>query len=237
MYCRWCGSEILEDTKFCPHCGELLRDEEEVTPERDRAELEEEIEGNLYTFFSKNINSAFSMNALKNRLNEIVTDYGAKEYFSQHLKEILHKMIQKGYLESSYHNNEIHYHIVEPAVEEPHKQTSEMLRKLHDAPSLSQDIIKEPIKPPRVKSAKSQAEGRIAALVITGIIGLILLLVGVTQIYNNYMISFSFSSLTPGITMTIIGIIVLFVVIGIATKGSCFGDCFCDCDDCCCDAC
>ncbi|MFX1448140.1 MAG: zinc-ribbon domain-containing protein, partial [Promethearchaeota archaeon] len=44
MYCRWCGSEILEDTKFCPHCGELLRDEEEVTPERDRAELEEEIE-------------------------------------------------------------------------------------------------------------------------------------------------------------------------------------------------
>jgi len=31
MFCRWCGSEIPNDAKSCPHCGEALSKEEEVS--------------------------------------------------------------------------------------------------------------------------------------------------------------------------------------------------------------
>ena len=161
MYCKWCGSEIPEDAKICPHCGEVLRDKEDATPKREGAELEEEIERDLYSFFNKNVGSAYSVNALKNRLNEIVIDYSARAYSFQHLQKILYKMTQKGHLKASYHNNEIHYHFLEAMKEEPASTTytSETPKKLHDIPLTTQSIFKEPIKPYQSEHSKPQMEG------------------------------------------------------------------------------
>lgn len=124
MFCRWCGSEIPEDTRVCPHCGKVLRTEEDITPERENTELEEEIEQDMYTFFNKNKGSAFSENALKNRLNEIVIDYNARAYSSQHLQKILYKMTQKKALTLTQNNNETYYLYMERANKEPPKPAS-----------------------------------------------------------------------------------------------------------------
>ncbi|NHJ19434.1 MAG: zinc ribbon domain-containing protein [Candidatus Lokiarchaeota archaeon] len=237
MYCKWCGSEIPEDAKICPHCGEVLRDKEAATPEREGARLEEEIERDLYAFFNKNIGSAYSVNALKNRLSEIVKDYTARAYSSQHLQKILYKMTQKGHLKASYHNNETHYHFLEAKKEEPAKTTytGESLKKLHDIPPTTQSILKEPIEPHRTEHIKPRNEGKIAALVVTGVIGGILLLVGILYLSNAIGGGFFWTGLPTGATLAIIGIIILAVVLGIASKGACCADFFCD--DCCCDAC
>ena len=38
MFCRFCGKEISEDSRFCPHCGKVLQAEDNasgIPPERD----------------------------------------------------------------------------------------------------------------------------------------------------------------------------------------------------------
>jgi len=113
MFCRWCGSDIPDGAQVCPHCGEVLKFEEEIVPERERIALEKEITKELFVFFSQKVGSAFSKDALLNRLEEIITDRKAREYSFQHLQNLLYKMVQKGSITSSLYNNETHYHILD----------------------------------------------------------------------------------------------------------------------------
>ena len=49
MFCSGCGSEIPDDAQSCPHCGEVLKSEEEIVPERERIAFDTNITKKLFS--------------------------------------------------------------------------------------------------------------------------------------------------------------------------------------------
>lgn len=233
MICKYCGSEIPDDAQSCPNCGELLKSEEEIVPERERIALEKGITKELFVFFSQNVGSAFSKDALLNRLEEIIKNTKTREYSSQHLQKLLYKMVQKGSITSSLHNNENHYHISVTNQEKQYQTKADdsslsALHSLHSLHSADEKSRKSKSKPRRVKPI---GKGATTAFIILPIIGVILTIVGVVILFNIP------SKFPVGITLIIIGILTLVISLGILDykKGGGNDDswlCCCECLTC-----
>jgi len=224
MFCRLCGSEIPNNAIICPNCGEVLKSEEEIVPEIERIALEKGITKELFVFFSQNVGSAFSKDALLNRLEEIITDRKAREYSSQHLQKLLYKMVQKGSITSNLHNNETHYHISDAHQEGPHKAINgfiDVLKKKEKSPIVTRSSIRASIRAPKTSPTAGNAT---AAFVIIALIGVILFIAGLVITIGG---GTSGSTFTLGISLTIIGFLICFLFIGIATNGECFY-CLCE---------
>jgi len=69
MHCPYCGSEILDNSKLCPNCGENLEKEKIVIEETP---LEKDLEDKLYNYLKVNQGSAFTVRALVERLKKIL---------------------------------------------------------------------------------------------------------------------------------------------------------------------
>jgi len=78
MNCPYCGSEILDNSKFCPDCGENL---EKIVIEE--IPLEKAFEDKLYSYLKGYKRSAFTVESLVERLEEIVKDPKERVFYGR----------------------------------------------------------------------------------------------------------------------------------------------------------
>ncbi|MFW9784657.1 MAG: hypothetical protein ACFFFB_20420, partial [Candidatus Heimdallarchaeota archaeon] len=88
-------------------------------PDQAGTAQEQEVENNIYTFLVDELGSAYSLKALTNRLEEIVSKPENLEFVKQNLKIVLDKMRNKGLIDIHYHDGENHYLVAEAKPEVP----------------------------------------------------------------------------------------------------------------------
>jgi uncharacterized Zn finger protein (UPF0148 family) len=232
MYCPKCGVNLPDDVKFCPFCGEGL-EKEEISFEKVPSEsiIQETLVENeiietqtlgeqLYDLLKSNPESAFTATALFNRLDEKIKNVNDRTFTLSTIEEELNKMVWNGLLNVEHRDGNKYYMVnSEPLTAVKVKELTK--RKLADRnPYRSQGPSKFTYPTKRSNSRQGiQMSPKAITLIILGVIGGVLALSG----YN--FLNYSFTS---GLTLLIVGIIMLVIAIGIATKGGCFCD-ICDC--------
>ena len=224
MFCMWCGSDIPDDAQVCPHCGEVLKTEEKrpiESPTIDsssnpdfKISLEEDTETIL---LHENEKREFFLVIEKLSSSAI---YGAEVQLSgpSHVKFL--KRSEKIHATERFNN--IYFAIL---AREPGfytltaTLTSNVGHQITFPIKILVDSTKQVKQVKQVKQSSSKG-GAIAAMIIIGLIGGILLLVGI--------LIFIEGSRTPqlaviGLTLAVIGFIVLFIILTIGTKGQCCG--------------
>jgi len=202
MYCPYCGSEILDNSNFCPDCGEAIKRDKGIPEEKPLYSEREKIYYDwLYNFFQENQGKAFTIKSLENRLDPM-----SEKGLGSLLQNVLNKMRDSNIIESALHDGETHYYF-----------------------RFTQPEIFESGQGQQISRQKTEGDNTALILiaVIGSIIGFILIITAIPTIIGG--------SPSTGITMIVIGIIVITIV----SRGRCFfcfygcegcGDCDCDCD-------
>jgi hypothetical protein len=203
MYCPYCGSEILDNSNFCPDCGEAIKREKLIPEEKPIYSEREKIYYDwLYNFFQENQGKAFTIKSLENRLDPM-----NEKALGSLLQNILNKMRDRKIIGSALQDGETHYYFSD--YKEP---------EIFDSGQEKQISL---------KTSEGDNTALILVAVIGSIIGFILIIAAIPTIIRG--------SPSAGITMIVIGIIVITIV----SRGRCFfcfygcegcGDCDCDCD-------
>lgn len=63
----------------------------------------------MFKYLKQNQGNAFSLNALKNRATELKLNFAEKEFYKDHIKEILESLRASEKIESTVQNEEIYY--------------------------------------------------------------------------------------------------------------------------------
>jgi hypothetical protein len=63
----------------------------------------------VFNYLKQNQGNAFSVNALKNRMGVMGLKYAEREYFREHMKEVLASLAVDGKIESTVQNEEVYY--------------------------------------------------------------------------------------------------------------------------------
>ncbi|MFX1387795.1 MAG: hypothetical protein ACFE9M_11315 [Promethearchaeota archaeon] len=88
------------------------------------------IRNKLENFLKENQGSAFTINAISNRLEEIIKDTIQLEYAKENLQEILNGMVSNGKINITEHSGESHY-LIEKAEKKPLKEQKVILEPLY----------------------------------------------------------------------------------------------------------
>jgi len=225
MNCKWCGSEIPDYVRSCPHCRKVLKREEErpiESPTIDSSsnpDFKISLEGDAETIFL-NENKKIRFFLVIEKLSSSAI-YGAEVQLSgpPHVKflkrsEKIHPTERFNYLYFAILAREPGFYTLTATL------TSNVGHRI-TAPIIIQ-VEEEALTKPGIQS--SPEGGKIAAMIIIGLIGGILLLVGIVMFITGGFgqgLSFALAA-----TLTIIGFLILSCILGIASKGEC-------CDDCC----
>ena len=224
MFCMWCGSDIPDDAQVCPHCGEVLKTEEKrpiESPTIDsssnpdfKISLEEDTETIL---LHENKKREFFLVIEKLSSSAI---YGAEVQLSgpSHVKFL--KRSEKIHATERFNN--IYFAILarEPGF---YTLTATLTSNVGHQITFPIKILVDSTKQVKQVKQSSSKGGAIAAMIIIGLIGGILLLVGIVMIIGSFGQG---SNLALAVTLTVIGFLILSCILGIASKGEC-------CDDCC----
>jgi hypothetical protein len=222
----WCGSDIPDDAQVCPHCGEVLKTEEKrpiESPTIDsssnpdfKISLEEDAET---IFLHENKKRGFFLVIEKLSSSAI---YGAEVQLSgpPHVKFL--KRSEKIHATERFNN--IYFAILarEPGfytltatlTSNVGHQITFPIKILVDSTKILVDSTKQVIQ-------SSTEGGAIAAKIIIGLIGGILLLGGIVMFITGGFgqgLNFALAA-----TLTVIGFLILSCILGIASKGECCG--------------
>ena len=226
MICKNCGSEIPDDARSCPHCGEVLKTEEKrpiESPTIDSSsnpDFKISLEGDAETIFlHENKKIRFFLVIEKLSSSAI---YGAEVQLSgpPHVKflkrsEKIHPTERFNYLYFAILAREPGFYTLTATL------TSNVGHRI-TVPIIIQ-VEEEALTKPGIQS--SPEGGKIAAMIIIGLIGGILLLVGIVMFITG---GFGQGlSIALAATLTIIGFLILSCILGIASKGECCDDCYC----------
>ncbi len=223
MFCMWCGSDIPDDAQVCPHCGKVLKTEEKrpiESPTIDsssnpdfKISLEEDTETIL---LHENEKRGFFLVIEKLSSSAI---YGAEVQLSgpSHVKFL--KRSEKIHATERFNN--LYFAILarEPGF---YTLTATLTSNVGHQITFPIKILVDSTKPVIQSSSEG---GAIAAKIIIGLIGGILLLVGIVM-----MITGGFGqglNFALAITLTVIGFLILSCILGIASKGECCEECYC----------
>jgi len=225
MFCMWCGSDIPDDAQVCPHCGEVLKTEEKrpiESPTIDsssnpdfKISLEEDTETIL---LHENKKREFFLVIEKLSSSAI---YGAEVQLSgpSHVKFL--KRSEKIHATERFNN--IYFAILarEPGF---YTLTATLTSNVGHHITFPIKILVDSTKQVKQVKQSSSKGGAIAAMIIIGLIGGILLLVGIVMIIGSFGQG---SNLALAVTLTVIGFLILSCILGIGSKGECCEECYC----------
>ena len=223
MFCMWCGSDIPDDAQVCPHCGEVLKTEEKrpiESPTIDsssnpdfKISLEEDTETIL---LHENEKREFFLVIEKLSSSAI---YGAEVQLSgpSHVKFL--KGSEKIHATERFNN--IYFAILarEPGF---YTLTATLTSNVGHHITFPIKILVDSTKQVIQSSTKG---GAIAAKIIIGLIGGILLIGGFFMFITSGFgqgLNFALAA-----TLMVIGFLILSIILGIASKGECCDDCYC----------
>ncbi len=223
MFCKFCGSKIPDDVQSCPHCGEVLKTEEKrpiESPTIDsssnpdfKISLEEDTETILV---HENEKRGFFLVIEKLSSSAI---YGAEVQLSgpSHVKFL--KRSEKIHATERFNN--LYFAILarEPGF---YTLTATLTSNVGHQITFPIKILVDSTKPVIQSSSEG---GAIAAKIIIGLIGGILLLVGIVMMITGGFgqgLNFALAA-----TLTVIGFLILSCILGIASKGECCEECYC----------
>ncbi len=225
MFCKFCGSEIPDDAQSCPHCGEVLKTEEKrpiESPTIDsssnpdfKISLEEDTETIL---LHENEKRGFFLVIEKLSSSAI---YGAEVQLSgpSHVKFL--KRSEKIHATERFNN--IYFAIL--ARESGfYTLTATLTSNVGHQITFPIQILVDSTKQVKQVIQSSTEGGAIAAKIIIGLIGGILLLGGIVMFITGGFgqgLNFALAA-----TLTVIGFLILSCILGIASKGECCEECY-----------
>jgi len=259
MFCTNCGATISDDAKFCPHCGEDLEEVIEILKEVPRtsdisiaeSDFKISLEGDakavyVVTKISNEFNiivhntSLYSIPDVKVQLSgsdlvEVISGYSSYGTILSGQKVSTSFIILPKYLGSFTLNAKLQsgvgHSLTFPI--EVRVKTAEDSR-VQITPVKDSRVPITTAKYSKIASTSSRpplsANQALAALIIVALVGLILMIGGITSLIRGGL------TFNTGITMIIIG----FILLTIGSKGQCCifpcamacgdcGDCDCDC--------
>jgi len=225
MFCRFCGLNIPDNAKFCPHCGEVLKKEEESPIEAPTIDSSSNPDFKLY--LEGEAETVFLTQYVPSKVYLIVEKLssaripGVKVQLSGPLQvNILIKSrranskINRFYFTISASKPGIFMLTATLTSKAGHRIAFPI--KIQVEPKYANFSEKPPVKPIYQAPKSSSPEGgAIVALIVIGLTGGILLLVGILMLMGGG------SSFTIGITLAVTGFLLLSCILGIASKGEC----------------
>ncbi len=248
MFCKECGTSIPDDAQFCPYCGEVL--EMELKSQIDAHTLDNKLEDDFDIHLDWVSKTAVLRQDMQTKIflqvakNTSAPVDGAKVQLSGPPQVVI--VIKSRKIHPKKTTNKIFFLI---SAEEPglftltatltsnagHRIAFPFKIRVEPTKTLyrgeTQHTEETWAKPGTYSSpTTSTSDDLVAARIIFGIIGLFLLLAAVGITLGGFG-GFG-SSLPSGITLAVIGVVILAIV----TKGiCCFVGAGCDCGDCDCD--
>ncbi|MHA1932367.1 MAG: zinc-ribbon domain-containing protein [Promethearchaeota archaeon] len=255
MFCPKCGSKVSNDVEFCPNCGENLKKaidllkETRIINKITDSDIELSIEGDVETLFVlPNMRKKFYI-VVKNHRNEPLRDVklelsGPPQVelivFSKMIRFIGSLSAKRTYFTILPEESGIFTLTIKL-----HSMTGDAITypiELRTEPTKSIERRKEPLEPIQEKSLESTQETPVsmpspwskpkssegidqalAMFVIVAIVGVILMISGIFTFFSGGL------PISAGITLLVIG----FIILSIGTKGKCLVlPFYCACDDC-----
>ena len=238
MYCTACGATISDEAKFCPHCGEDLKEVREILKEPSTTSDDSTAESELELSLGGDTSAVFLSPDTSNEFEVIIHNKSQNSIPSVEVQL------------SGLHPDELisGYHYYGTILSGQKVSGSFIIRPIYVGYFALIATVKSgvghsfqfriQVKPRTVQSptpsrpysttsrSPMSTNQALAVLIVVALIGLILMIGGVTTMINGGL------NFNTGITLIIVG----FILLTIGTKGQCcIFPLACACDDCDCD--